>query len=77
MIKEIWWKPGEITNFTGRNGYFKCAGIELFTLEHTDQLMISPFTSQGRIGRCDIAIPKSAMPELISQLELLLGGNNS
>jgi hypothetical protein len=52
--------------FTGRNGTMKCAGVEL--MEFDDRVQISPITSKGDVGRCDIDIPKENVPALIEAL---------
>lgn len=63
-----------ITNFTGRNGFMKCSGIDL--LETSDKtVMLSPITSKGTIGRCDISVPVESIPALIAALEQLKGSN--
>jgi hypothetical protein len=53
-IKEIKFK--RITNFTGRNGFMKCGGVELME-SSANSIILSPLTSKGMIGRCDIFIP--------------------
>ncbi len=52
--------------FTGRNGTFKCAGVEL--MECGDRIQISPLTSKGSVGRCDIDIPTENLDEFIAAL---------
>ena len=59
----------QTTNFTGRNGYMKCSGIDI--LECTDTVMIAPLTSKGNIGRCDITVPYESIPDLIEQLKAI------
>ena len=58
------------TYFLGRNGTFKCRGVEL--LATGDDLSITPITSRGITGRCDISIPQEAIPQLIEKLKALL-----
>jgi hypothetical protein len=67
MIKQITWD--RLTNFTGRNGFFKCSGIELFELGHSKELMLTPLTSRGNIANCNIIIPVEAIPQLIEELK--------
>lgn len=57
------------TNFTGRNGYFKCTGVEILPLEHDNNVMLTPFNSRGETARCDISVPLEAIPELIAKLQ--------
>jgi len=65
MLKEL--KFSRLTTFTGRNGTFKCAGVEL--IDYTDRVQISPVTSKGNVGRCDIDIPVEDIPALIEALQ--------
>ena len=52
----IKWANGVLTWFTGRNGMMKCAGISVS--ETVDGLVwLSPMTSKGVEGRCDITFP--------------------
>jgi len=60
------------TFFTGRNGMFKASGLEILPLDHNNSFMISPITSKGLIGRCDVEIPKEVLPELIKTLQSLI-----
>ena len=53
--------------FTGRNGMGKCHGVEIMSIS-SDCLMISPITSKGAIGRCDITIPVEAIGDVIASL---------
>jgi len=57
------------TNFTGRNGYMKCSGVEILPLAHGHSVMISPITSKGTVGKCDIEIPAEHLLELASELQ--------
>lgn len=70
--QQVTWK-GRTTNFTGRNGHFKCCGLDIQPLEHNESVMIAPLTSQGMVGRCDIEIPLEAMPEVVAKLQGLIG----
>lgn len=58
------------TNFTGRNGYMKCSGINLLRQENS--VLLAPLTSRGCIGRCDVEIPLEDLPALIAGLQALL-----
>jgi len=58
-------------NFTGRNGYFKQTGLDIMELSHSNTIMLAPITSQGKIGRCDIEIPKENIPALIKYLKTI------
>ncbi len=70
MSNDVKWQ--RTTNFTGRNGYAKCSGLEVLPLPHNDTVMLSPLTSRGVVGRCDIEVPVEALPELIAKLSALV-----
>jgi hypothetical protein len=57
------------TNFTGRNGYFLCTGVEILPLEHDNKVMLTPYNSRGETARCDITVPLEALDELIDKLQ--------
>lgn len=63
-----------LTNFTGRNGYFQCSGVELMTITD-NKVMLSPLTSKGEVARCDIAIPMEDIPVFIEQLMVIYSKN--
>jgi len=64
MIKHInFSKP---TNFTGRNGYMKCGGVEIFPFP--DGTLLTAKTSRGQVGRCDIKIPDENLEEVGTEL---------
>lgn len=63
------------TKFTGRNGYFRCTGVELLKMDHSDEVMISPLTGNGSVGRCDISVPIADIPKLVEQLQELICEN--
>jgi hypothetical protein len=69
--QQVTWK-GRLTNFTGRNGWFRCGGLDIQPLEHNQSVMIAPLTSQGVVGRCDIEIPLEALPEVVAKLQALI-----
>lgn len=69
ILKMTWERT---TNFTGRNGYAKCKGLDLQTLDHNESLLLAPLTSRGVIGRCDIEIPLESLPELVAKLQALI-----
>ena len=66
-MKHIKW-PERLTNFTGRNGHFKCSGVEALFLPHDDSVMVTPFTSRDELGKCDITVPVTAIPQLVAAL---------
>ena len=68
-IKYFLLKWKETTYFLGRNGCFKCNGVEL--MEMTDDILIHPITSKGLIGRAAIGIPKTEVKNLIEKLQSL------
>lgn len=65
-------KFAKTTGFLGRNGYMKCSGIDLSS--STDVVTLSPLTSRGDVGRCNIEIPLDNLPEVIAKLQRLLPG---
>ncbi len=70
MNKQI--KFERTTNFTGRNGYLKCGGIDVQTLRHNRSVMLTAITSKDKIGSGDIEIPEENIPELIIALQAAL-----
>lgn len=60
-----------LTTFTGRSGSAHCKGVEVMELDRGG-VVITPLTSKGLIGKCDIEVPKSALPELINALRKCL-----
>jgi len=55
--------------FLGRNGMFKCAGIDVLVTADDKEVIISPITSKGLVGRCEIWIPKVDVSTLIKALK--------
>lgn len=55
------------TNFTGRNGFFKCSGLNVLDISD-NRIMIAPLTSRGEVARCDISIPKENIPDVAKSL---------
>lgn len=61
------------TNFLGRNGYMNCSGLDLCKGGLRDDLaLLSPLTSRGQVGRCELEIPLEDLPALIAGLQKLL-----
>ncbi len=60
------------TKFTGRNGKFKCSGVEFLPLDHNKTVLIFALTGRGDVARCDIEIPLEAVPEVIAKLQALV-----
>lgn len=57
-----------LTNFTGRNGYGSCSGVEVVNSidrEGGQCVLLSPLTSKGRVANCDILVPIESMPEIM------------
>lgn len=65
MQKQINWSMS--TYFLGRNGCFKCNGINIS--EFCDNVYIEPITSKGNIGRCKIVLPKQELQNIIKGLK--------
>ncbi len=61
------------TNPLGRNGYMKCSGLDLCKGGLRDDLvLLSPLTSRGYIGRCELEISLEDLSALITGLQKLL-----
>jgi len=58
-----------VMNFTGRNGYMKQSGVDIQTAAHDEKVIISPITSRGYVGRCDMEIPYENLPSFIGELK--------
>ena len=65
-------KFARTTSFLGRNGHMKCGGIDITSFGSS--VTLSPLTSRGVIGRCNIEIPLENLPEVIAKLQSLLPG---
>jgi hypothetical protein len=59
------------TNFTGRNGFFKCSGVDVTCCAHSRTAMLTPLTSRGALARCDIFIPAEDIDALIAALQAI------
>ena len=76
QCEQVLWndKP---TNFTGRNGYMKCGGVDLLLCPASPDetalsfLVITALTSRSAPGRCDIVVPVSQLSQLIAALQSL------
>lgn len=62
------WKKS-VTSFLGRNGCFKCSGVEILPLTGQGTLTISALTGRGDIARCNIEVPIEDIPQLVSELQ--------
>jgi len=58
--------------FLGRNGRYKCDGVNVSRAEET--VVISPLTSRGLVGRCEIELPISEVPALVVALQKVSAG---
>jgi len=58
------------TTFLGRNGEFKQKG--LVVAPYGDEVTLAPITSKDAIGRAWLAVPKTAIPELINILQSMI-----
>jgi len=56
-------------NFQGRNGFFKCCGLELLEYDFKQCVTIAPITSKGIPGNCNIQVPYESLPDLIEALQ--------
>lgn len=65
MLKIITFKRN--TAFLGRNGYFKCSGLEIS--RDGDLVQLQPVTSKGLTGRCLIEIPAEHVVEVLRAMK--------
>jgi len=65
----IKFKDNQTTTFLGRNGTFKCIGIEIWGDDLFGEINIYPITSKGNTARCRIAIPIGEVDNLIDALK--------
>lgn len=69
--KTITWSTTHEVGFEGRNGYFKCRGVELYCRHGAtpfDKITITAITSKGVTGKCSIDIPIHAVPAIMQTL---------
>jgi hypothetical protein len=66
-MKKVTWK--ESTRFLGRNGLFKCNGVDFFE-NFSGGIAIMPITSKGVTGKCEIEIPVESIPQVIKSLKI-------
>ena len=69
---------GKMSQFLGRNGFFKCTGFALYRADvpnetdfpgyATDTIRIYPVTSRGHDGRCMIEIPVAEVKQFTKEL---------
>ena len=73
MIHKISYK--RTLSALGRNGHIKQSGIEVMNREdsHQGHISLSPITSKGDIGRCEIEIPIEDLQQVIDALEQVSG----
>lgn len=70
----------EVTQFLGRNGYFKCKGFEFRRIVTTDEgwskdvVRVYPVTSKGRLARCFIEIPVNQIRRFMGILNRVAKG---
>jgi hypothetical protein len=59
----------------GRNGYYKCSGLELHKVtgvrEEGAYISIQPLNSKGAVANCEIHIPTESIDDLIKILKNL------
>lgn len=51
-------KFSQETKFLGRNGFYRCTGLEISPMTW-EEIHIEPITSKGLVGRCKLIIPKA------------------
>ena len=61
-------KFSKVTNFTGRNGFMKCAGVEFMRTGDQFQVILTALTSRNQPGRCDLYIPVEDVPAVVEAL---------
>lgn len=74
------WKGGKRTYFLGRNGYFKCSGLQVTDLgklstRECPVVEIQAITGKGKAGRCWLEVPRADLPALVSALENIVLGD--
>lgn len=60
------------TFFTGRNGCMKQSGLEVLAISD-NRVMLSPITSKGKTGSCDMVIPNENLGAVIESLQRING----
>lgn len=58
----------ELSNFEGRNGFFKCSGLKIIRISSDTEIYIYPTTSKGRTGRGMIGVPIADIDKVIEAL---------
>lgn len=59
--------------FLGRNGRFKMYAIEAWKWNDVDNIIhLSPITSKGISGNCELQIPRENLQEFIDKLKMFL-----
>lgn len=72
-IETVHWLKDEGATFHGRNGTGACTGLDLFL--HRGIVDLQPYTSREMLGNCNIEIPVSALPQIISTLKRIRASN--
>lgn len=71
-------KYNQAVNFLGRNGMFKQSGLDIYTLNRTPIIELTPIDSRSNLARSFIQIPVDALPKVIKalqdELDILRGG---
>ena len=57
------------TRFIGRNGYFKCIGLELTKYDGENIIYVEPITSKNKLGNCQLEIPLEDIDLFIDTLK--------
>ena len=68
FTKDIKFK--KLTYFTGRNGFCNMSGVRVTRFDGGN-LLLEPFTSRNKIGRCELVIDKDSVDDLIAALNQL------
>ncbi len=69
MSQVVEWKQD--AKFLGRNGYFKCRGVDVWVDAEDGIVTLTPITSRGERGRCFLEIPVAKLGELAGALAAL------
>lgn len=69
----ILWQDNKMAWALGRNGLLKTSGVTVWP-DSRGYVVLTPLTSRGTEGRCDIAIPITEINQLIDALTAVRNG---
>ena len=65
-------KFNRTVQFQGRNGIFKCSGIEMIHMELSGNIRLYPITSKSLLGTGFIEVPVEELVNLVKTLETII-----